>query len=227
MEDLFWKISIDDILQYIMPEKRFKRVERRMPSSLERIVRIPIKTEMINPKETKLLEGSIVKENLEPVIVSYELFIPTDKIVYSKSEIKYVARRDSESLDIDVGAEKIEIDRKKKTSSEYAILFSYDKVEQGYHVKYVTQEYSERIEKTRQDFTSRLDKALEILPKSLMGGVLGFTYLGSGKMARRADLFGDMAKMVDVHEAIHTPDEYETRVLTSWMLRMERPKYKR
>ena len=59
-----------------------------------------------------------------------------------------------------------------------------------------------------------------------MGGVLGFTYLSSGKMARRDDLFGDMAKMVDVHEAIHTPDEYETRVLTDWMLKKERPRYK-
>jgi len=67
---------------------------------------------------------------------------------------------------------------------------------------------------------------LDILPKSIMGGVLGFTYLESGKMTRRDDLFGDMAMLVDVHEAIHTPDEYETRVLTDWMLIREKPKYK-
>jgi len=24
--------------------------------------------------------------------------------------------------------------------------------------------------------------------------------------------------MVDLHESIHTPDEYETRVITEWML---------
>ena len=60
-----------------------------------------------------------------------------------------------------------------------------------------------------------------------MGGILGFTYLGENFMARRDDLVGDMAKMVDVHEAIHTPDEYETRVLTSWMLSREKMKYKR
>jgi hypothetical protein len=88
-------------------------------------------------------------------------------------------------------------------------------------------EYKDRIEKARQDFTFHLDKFLDILPKSIMGGVLGFTYLGSGKMTRRADLFGDMALLVDVHEAIHTPDEYETRVLTDWILRMETPKYKK
>ena len=88
-------------------------------------------------------------------------------------------------------------------------------------------EYTKRLALARQDFTNMLDKSLEILPRSLMGGVLGFTYLGSGKMARRDDLFGDMALMVDVHEAIHTPDEYETRVLTDWILRMEKPKYKR
>ena len=87
-------------------------------------------------------------------------------------------------------------------------------------------EYHNRLDSSRNDFTGALDKSLEILPKSLMGGVLGFTYLGSGKMTRRGDLFGDMALMVDVHEAIHTPDEYETRVLTSWILEKEKRKYK-
>ena len=80
--------------------------------------------------------------------------------------------------------------------------------------------------KLKQDFTNRIDKVLEIIPKGAMGSVLGYTHLFSGKMARRDDLFGDMAYMVDLHEAIHTIDEYETRVLTSWMLEKTKPKYK-
>ncbi|MBD3164295.1 hypothetical protein GF323_03780 [Candidatus Woesearchaeota archaeon] len=50
--------------------------------------------------------------------------------------------------------------------------------------------------------------------------------MGAEKWRAAVDLFGDTALMVDVHEAIHTPNEYETRVLTDWMLKRERPKYK-
>ncbi len=77
-----------------------------------------------------------------------------------------------------------------------------------------------------QDFTDRVPgKHMHILPESLMGGVLGFTYLGENFMARRADLAGEIAKMVDIHECIHTPNEYETRILTSWIMSKEMPKY--
>ena len=68
-------------------------------------------------------------------------------------------------------------------------------------------------------------KWLNILPESVMGGVLGFTYLGENFMGRRADLTGSTARMVDIHESIHTPDEYETRILTSWIMEKARPKY--
>jgi len=44
-------------------------------------------------------------------------------------------------------------------------------------------------------------------------------------MGRRADLTGQTARMVDIHESIHTPDEYETRVLTSWIMEKVRGKY--
>ena len=74
--------------------------------------------------------------------------------------------------------------------------------------------------------TSRVPlKWLNILPESMMGGVLGFTYLGENFMGRRADLTGWTARMVDIHESIHTPDEYETRVLTSWIMEKARNKY--
>ncbi|MBI2657800.1 hypothetical protein HYX08_03860, partial [Candidatus Woesearchaeota archaeon] len=60
----------------------------------------------------------------------------------------------------------------------------------------------------KEDMTNRVPlKWLNILPESMMGGVLGFTYLGENFMGRRADLTGKTARMVDIHESIHTPDE--------------------
>jgi len=78
----------------------------------------------------------------------------------------------------------------------------------------------------KEDMTNRVPlKWLNILPETMMGGVLGFTYLGENFMGRRADLTGKTARMVDIHESIHTPDEYETRVLTSWIMEKARSKY--
>jgi len=50
-----------------------------------------------------------------------------------------------------------------------------------------------------------------------------YDHLDENFIARRTDLTGSKARMVDVHEAIHTPDEYETRILTDWMLTREKP----
>lgn len=85
--------------------------------------------------------------------------------------------------------------------------------------------YEAQLQEQKQDFTNRLDKPLHILPESVMGSVLGYTYLGENFMARRADLTGEKANEVDVHEAIHTPDEYETECITRWILSREKPKY--
>ena len=86
--------------------------------------------------------------------------------------------------------------------------------------------YMKKHSNDKEDMTNRVPlKWLNILPESMMGGVLGFTYLGENFMGRRADLTGWMARMVDIHESIHTPDEYETRVLTSWIMERARSKY--
>ncbi|MBI4440439.1 hypothetical protein HY638_05690 [Candidatus Woesearchaeota archaeon] len=89
--------------------------------------------------------------------------------------------------------------------------------------------YEEIRELRRQDFTGMADKSISVFPKSQMGGVLGFTYIGQGIMTLREDHAGFMRldPLTQVHEAIHTPDEYETRVLSEWMLRREPVKYKR
>ncbi|MEK6946178.1 MAG: hypothetical protein AABX32_01085 [Nanoarchaeota archaeon] len=80
--------------------------------------------------------------------------------------------------------------------------------------------------RSKEDMTSRVPlKWLNIHPETTMGGVLGFTYIGDPSMGRRADLTGWTARMVDIHESIHTPDEYETRVLTSWIMEKAVNKY--
>jgi len=82
--------------------------------------------------------------------------------------------------------------------------------------------YLNRRMKALHDFTDRVPgKFMNTLPKSLMGGILGFTYLGDNSITRRDDLSGDFAYEVDVHECIHTPDEYETRRITEWMMSEE------
>lgn len=87
--------------------------------------------------------------------------------------------------------------------------------------------YIERREEAMRDFTDRVPgKHMNTFPSSGNAGLYGFTYLGDQRVWRRDDLIGsEFAKMVDVHESIHTPDEYETRRITEWMMERERPKY--
>jgi hypothetical protein len=87
--------------------------------------------------------------------------------------------------------------------------------------------YALEREQGMNDFTKFADKTLHIMPAGYMGGVLGFTYLGENFMARQEGLRDDLAREVDVHEAVHTPDEYETRVIVDWILSREPPKYRR
>ena len=87
--------------------------------------------------------------------------------------------------------------------------------------------YLERRQEAMHDFTDRVPgKHINTFPSAGNAGLYGFTYLGDVKVWRRDDLIGsEFAKMVDVHESIHTPDEYETRRLTEWMMEKENSKY--
>lgn len=111
----------------------------------------------------------------------------------------------------------------------YDFSISYQRIAgvEKFSLNYQLRDYTTQREEAFQDFTNRVDKILNLLPKSIMGGVLGYTYLASNFMARREDLIGDTAKMFDVHEAIHTHDEYETRILTDWMLSRKEQQYHR
>lgn len=87
--------------------------------------------------------------------------------------------------------------------------------------------YMERRNQAMHDFTDRVPgKHMNTFPSSGNAGLYGFTYIGDQRVWRRDDLIGtEFAKMVDVHESIHTPDEYETRRITEWMMERERPRY--
>ena len=90
----------------------------------------------------------------------------------------------------------------------------------------ILKDYMRQHIESKEDMSNRVPlKWLNIMPETMMGGILGFTYLGDNSMGRRADLVGKTARMVDIHESIHTPDEYETRVLTSWIMEKIRLKY--
>ncbi|MBI2652096.1 hypothetical protein HYX00_01405 [Candidatus Woesearchaeota archaeon] len=111
----------------------------------------------------------------------------------------------------------------------YTVKISY---EESYAEERLTITYKQQLKnymkqhiEGKEDMTNRVPlKWLNILPETMMGGVLGFTYLGENFMGRRADLVGKTARMVDIHESIHTPDEYETRVLTAWIMEKVRGK---
>ena len=112
----------------------------------------------------------------------------------------------------------------------YGIKISYEDnyAEERLSITYKQQlrNYLRRHIESKEDMTNRVPlKWLNILPETIMGGVLGFTYLGENFMVRRADLTGKTARMVDIHESIHTPDEYETRILTRWIMENARNKY--
>lgn len=57
-------------------------------------------------------------------------------------------------------------------------------------------------------------------PRSGNEGLYGYTYRQSGKIAMREDLKGNLEEKADtdIHESIHTSDEYETRRITEWIL---------
>ena len=114
---------------------------------------------------------------------------------------------------------------KKSTYSDYGLPIINNRYFEGAYKQQLKNYLQKHIE-DKEDMSSRVPlKWLNILPETSMGGVLGFTYLGENFMARRADLTGKTARMVDIHESIHTPDEYETRVLTSWIMEKVKGKY--
>ncbi len=162
----------------------------------------------------------------------------TEKSSNYSISIKYEENQQEDKLKISIKKNEkeiydAEIINKKELKDKvipYSIKISYEDnySEERLIITYKQQlkNYLQQHIESKENMTNRVPlKWLNILPESIMGGVLGFTYLGENFMARRADLTGKTARMVDIHESIHTPDEYETRVLTSWIMEKAKGKY--
>ena len=94
--------------------------------------------------------------------------------------------------------------------------------------KPTARDYVEEFAKHFSDFTHLIpNKRLEKRQPSHMGGAYGWTYSPSALdyMCLDNTLVGKFREEVDVHESIHTPDEYETRVLSRWMVEEKRDSY--
>ncbi len=156
---------------------------------------------------------------------------PSVSINYEENEnwdkLKISVKKAGEEI---YSAETIDKKEPKDKVATYSINISYvdNYAEERLAITYRQQlkSYMQQHIADKEDMTNRVPlKWLNILPETMMGGVLGFTYLGENFMGRRADLTGKTARMVDIHESIHTPDEYETVCLTRWIMSKERSKY--
>ena len=220
------------IEQFLAPAKK-ENLEQLLEKSKERIGqfkdRIPKNSETVffhekteMREEIKIAYSKVVESDQDrrsyDIEVTYQRTVTEEKTV-----IKVKDNKQDAVYTVAIAEDKNEPEK------NYRVQIRYEDPQRTVDLAYNVPlwSYLEEREDKLQDFTNRVDKSLTLLPKSLMGGVLGFTYLGENFMARRDDLIGDTARMVDIHEAIHTPDEYETRILTDWMLKREMVKYKR
>ncbi|MBI2653203.1 hypothetical protein HYX02_00175 [Candidatus Woesearchaeota archaeon] len=204
--------------------------------------------------DIKELEKLLLQNLSRNVKVSKKASLDSKHVVYSinlrrqksKNEklsnysisIKYEENESGEKLRVSVkkdgrevySTEITENKEQKDKIAPYGVVIAYEDryAEERLTITYKQQlkNYMKKHVEEKEDMTNRVPlKWLNILPETMMGGVLGFTYLGENFMGRRADLIGKTARMVDIHESIHTPDEYETRVLTSWIMDRVRGKY--
>ena len=79
-----------------------------------------------------------------------------------------------------------------------------------------TSSYLEKLKELKKDFTGIADKHME--KKFLPDGLFGYTWLNDVKMVINESISSYQSFKTQVHEAIHTEWEYQTRVLTEWMV---------
>jgi len=245
------------LLDYAVPfiDKKIKTDAGKIaqnPNNLENIVNPKPKIILNDIKE---LECLLLKNMSANVDSNKNFSINNSSISYSLSfikpknnnkrgnysiSIKYDENESSEKLKVLVskegkGAYSAEILNEKEAKDKVApysisIFYKEDYAEERLSITYKSQlkNYLQKHVNAKEDMSCRVPlKWLNILPETSMGGVLGFTYIGDNSMGRRADLTGKTARMVDIHESIHTPDEYETKVLTSWIMERVKGKYAR
>ncbi len=241
------------LFNYVVPfiNKKISAIQKeKQVSNLENIINSKQK---INLDDIKKLESILLKNVNKSVKVNKNVEVNSSNVSYSLNLIKQKnekAKQSNYSISIkyeeDNNEEKIKIaikqnekelysaevinEQTKKLIVPYSLKISYETnyAEERLSISYKQQlkNYLHQHIESKEDMSNRVPlKWLNILPETMMGGVFGFTYLGENFMARRADLTGKTARMVDIHESIHTPDEYETRVLTTWIMDRIRSKY--
>ena len=160
------------------------------------------------------------------VSTNYEI----DREEILKNLIKYSTslfeRKDEEEQELSDLVDKNKINGNNHENLAY--VDNYQQEREGIIYSSAISAYLDRRLESMHDFTDRVPgKNLETFPVSGNEGLYGYTFLGDIKAWRRDDLSGNFAKMVDIHESIHTPDEYETRILTDWIMTMPLIKYKK
>jgi hypothetical protein len=105
---------------------------------------------------------------------------------------------------------------------------TYSPPSHGYHSPAAVEanpvgiDYLVRNERIKQDHTNKAE-GKHVTKEQMPWGLFGYTYLGMGKqwLNDLLDQTPEFKKEVDLHEAIHTNDEYETRVISKDMLDIE------
>lgn len=242
------------LIDYVLPfadNKINKKESKKHPINLELIVNNT--KPKISLGDIKALESVLLNDVHKNTGIKKNVRLSSKNIFYSLSFIRKKEDKKSNNYSVTVNydenssEDKLKISIKNAEEKVYSteIINSKDAKDKiipySFAIAYEDKHGEERLSITykqqlknyikqhihdKEDMTNRVPlKWLNILPENIMGGVLGFTYLGENFMGRRADLTGQTARMVDIHESIHTPDEYETRVLTSWIMEKSRGKY--
>jgi|TARA_B100001971_G_C18138568_1_gene509043 hypothetical protein len=150
-----------------------------------------------------------------------------DLMAFIKYSIPLFERKKEDEEEKDELSDLLEEDKMEDNTSKnvvYVDNYQQERLSSNYSSTIGT--YLDRRQDALHDFTDRVPgKHMESFPISGNEGLYGFTFLGDQKVWRRDDLTGNFAKMVDIHECIHTPNEYETRILTSWIMAKQPVKY--
>ena len=197
-----------------------------MPTVEEALRYVALPRRDPHPSQGSALEKIASAETTRPVGEknAHDLFIPMGSVGLDDLKVVYDGKNGLLSIEKQEKGQRSNDFFSLPSDGRYEIQARYDQIKQGLAIHYEARDYQNDIARAKVDFTNRVDKFLEVFQANVFPGLRGFTYLGMGKMWRR-DIDPE-PELVDVHEAIHTPDEYETRILTTWMLDRKLPRYK-
>lgn len=235
-------IFLEDFVGSLLKNKNIHAVNKKTNRDIPKFKDIQESSDNNINNENEIRYSIVLERNNEKrnnfsysVSVKYEengneekLSVKVKSDGYSKKGISEQINKLKENKD----AYSFEIIKEKqdKTTKDYSVGFIYEnnygKERLSITYKSSKRSYLDKRLEALHDFSDRVPgKHMNTLPVNIMGGILGFTYLGDNSITRRDDLTGSLAKMVDIHECIHTPDEYETRRITEWIMARERPRY--